>query len=177
MTEQQQAAEGRAAPETGLNPLQALRQLANIIDNIDHHLVMLDRRETPRATLRRATYARNTLVVALTLWQDDVLRRLAQSRQSFYVYCMTDAERTAFTRRISPGLYFTAEELADIGVPAFAPLVPLVEQAAENAVRYATENRQSLIIAKNGLGPREYPAILSFRAMALPADDPRAGAA
>ncbi len=169
MTEQ----EHKIAPAGGLNPFQALTRLSHAITAIDY---LLDQKPgSPRLPQlkRRIVYARNTLVVALQLWQGDVLERLAQSGGSFYVYCMIDAERLAFLRRMRPALEFTAEEIRSIDkdLGAFDHVIPLVEQAMEDVILYATENRHSLIMAKEALAPGAFPDVIEHKTLKLPAEE------
>lgn len=156
-------------PETGINPLRALVHLSNAITTMDH--VLRNAEAIPDMSLkRRVVYARNTLREALYLWQDDALERLARSRGGFYVYSMTDSEKLAFIRRMRPALSFTAEEMRNINHPAINHLVPLVEELAEGAATYATENRQSLIMAKNSLGSTEFFDAIDLPVMPIPAE-------
>ncbi|MBI2234854.1 MAG: hypothetical protein HYU57_07740 [Micavibrio aeruginosavorus] len=148
----------------GLNPFQALRHLGNVVQSLDYVLDDPGQKETLQPVRRRLVYARNTLCLALNLWQDDVQRRLNRSRGSFYVYCMTDAERLAFLRRIRPALEFTAEELRAIGIMSINHLVPLLEQAAAEAVIYAAENRNALHCARTELAPGQI-CVLPERAL------------
>jgi hypothetical protein len=157
--------------EGGLDPFQALTRLSHAITAIDHLLAERAGERDIQKQKRRIIYARNTLVVALQLWQSDLIDRFVQSRGGFYVYCMLDAEKLAFLRRMRPALSFTAEELRALNLAALDHVIPLVDQAAEDAAHYATENRQSLIIAKSTVPAGVFPDIISHKTMTLAADE------
>lgn len=158
--------------KSGLDPFQALVRLSHVITAIDH---LLEPKTGSREVLplqHRLVYARNTLVVALQLWQSDLLTRLGQSRGSFYVYCMLDSERLAFLRRMHPALEFTAGEMRALHLAALDHVIPLVDQAAEDAVFYAIENRRCIIMAKEAFAPGSFPDLIEHKALPLP---PREG--
>lgn len=156
------------ADQPGLNPFQALRHLGNVVQSLDHALGDPSQKETLQPVRRRLVYARNTLCLALNLWQDDVQRRLNRSRGSFYVYCMTEAERLSFQRRIRPALEFTAEELRSVNIMSINHLIPLLTQAAAEAVTYAAENRNALHCARTELAPGQICALPECELLPLP---------
>jgi hypothetical protein len=134
-----------------LHPIQALNHLANVITTLDSMLDEKNIRPEMVPAQRRIIYVRNTLCVTLDLWQDDVRRRLMRSKNGFYIYSMTDAERTGFLRRIEPSLRFAAEELRNIHIASMSHLIDMIEQAASDILVYAANNRQSILLGMEGL--------------------------
>lgn len=153
------------AEATAINPLHAILRLSNIIQTLDYMLARPDSALAVPDTRRRTVFVRNTLVVGLDLWQDDAHRRISKSRETFYVYCMTAGEQTAFLRRMAPGLHFAAEELRNIKHAALTTLAASLDQVAGEATLYGRENKACLQQALRGeinLVPHTHPG------MALP---------
>lgn len=133
--------------QAAIHPLQAVQRLSNVINTIDYVLARPDAQMQNPETRRQTIFLRNTLIVSLDLWQDDVHRRLNKSRENFYVYCMTDGERVAFRRRIGPGLDYAVEVLRNIDSPALAALIPVLEQNSRDALIYADHSKACLRMA------------------------------
>lgn len=96
------------------------------------------------AIRHRMIYLRNTLIVSLDLWQNDLDQRVNRSRAKFYVFCMTESEKAAFTRRMVPALQFAAEELRNINAASLSHLVVTLERASVDAALYAAQNKACL---------------------------------
>lgn len=148
----QNAATSAKIETAGINPVAGLAHLATVIDALDGFLdrpPLYVQYSTIVPLIRRVVYARNTLAVSLDLWQTDLARRLLKSSADFYIYAMTAEESAGFTRRIVPGLSFTAGELTALVAefPVFAALshlAPGVEKLALDAKTYAAENKACL---------------------------------
>ncbi len=154
--------------DRGLHPVQALTHLANVIATIDS---MLDERNIRPEIVpmqRRIIYVRNTLCVTLELWQDDIRRRLLRSKNGFYIYSMTDTERSSFLRRIEPSLRFAAEELLNIHISSLDHLIDMIEQAGNDVMDYADNNRESILLGLEGLEGE--PPIFSYPPKSLPSE-------
>jgi hypothetical protein len=134
-------AQNALAGETaGTNPFTSLSQLSNVLTGIDSFLFK------PGQNLEfeihcRLVYMRNTLIVAYDLWQNDINRRVSRSLEKFFVFCMTEGERSAFERRLVPGLTFAAEELRSLNIAALNHLPSVIDHCAGEAGHYANNNK------------------------------------
>jgi len=134
-----------AGKSAGTNPFASLSQLANILTGIDGFLFK------PGQSIEyeihcRLVYLRNTLIVAYELWQSDVHTRVGRSMNKFFVLCMTEGDRSAFERRIVPGLIFTAEELRNLNIPGLNHLPSVIDHCAEEAGHYANNNKACVTV-------------------------------
>jgi hypothetical protein len=153
------------APET-LNPITALMQLGTAIGAIDSFIASLQlegsghghyfrRDKADSQTILKARdviYCRNSLGISYDLWQSDVRRRLLRSQGNFYIFSMTAEETLGFTRRVVPGLTFSADHLNTLSqdwdkAEPLRNLCRIVEKTAENARLYALENKSALKVA------------------------------
>lgn len=148
-----------------IHPLHAVQRLSNVINTIDYVMARPDAQMQDPETRRQTIFLRNTLIVSLDLWQDDVHRRLNKSRENFYVYCMTEGERIAFRRRIGPGLDYAVEVLRNINSPALAALIPVLEKSSHDAMIYADHSKACLRLA---LSDDVDSGLLSHQTMPIP---------
>lgn len=140
-----------------MNPRRSVYYLSNVISTIDFNLTRPNRQMRDPAIRHRLVYLRNTLMVSLDLWQDDLEQRVNRSRSRFYVFCMTESEKAAFTRRMVPALNFAAEELRNINAEHLSHLVATLDRAAADAATYAEQNKACLRRAIDD--QNEYPVL------------------
>lgn len=151
--------------ELSNNPFASLGQLASVISGIDRQVQRKEGHGLDYETHRRLAFLRNTLMVTFQLWQDDVHARVGRSTKDFYVFSMTDGERTAFLRRVAPGLRFAAEEMRALAIKPLAHLVDLLDHVGEEIDSYANDNKTSI---RAGIdSARNYPWI-DFHPLHLP---------
>jgi hypothetical protein len=145
------------AEPTALNPRRSVYHLSNVIGTIDFNLNRPSPQMRDPAIRHRVIYLRNTLIVSLDLWQNDLEQRVNRSRARFYVFCMTEGEKFAFTRRMVPALQFAAEELRNINAASLSHLVATLERTAADAAIYAAQNKACLKLAIDD--QNEYPTM------------------
>lgn len=161
---------GVQTPDIGLRPAETRpTDPATLRAQAETILTLLDRliARPPAAgaekaeMLRRAVYIHNTIWVGIDLWQQDLLRRVRQSRQGggFYVFSMTADEVRAFCRRVVPGLLFVAEDMTSLSrdYPAlerFAGVAGAVRELAAGMEIYAHDNKAALrLVLDHGFDP------------------------